>query len=119
MPHAVVGQADQAAAAGFDIEAKFGGSGVERVFEQLLDDAGRPLDHFSGRDFIGDVVGENADAAHSKGSLPLGRSEDGIDGKTAAEEQRNFLPGFVGDRMAVGRRDFNLAMVGIDDPEFA
>ncbi len=71
--HAVVGQANQAAAAGFDIQTKFGGPGVERVFEQFFDDAGGALDHFSGSDFIGDVVGENADAAHSEGSLPLGR----------------------------------------------
>ena len=72
--HAVVGQANQAAAAGLDIQAKFGGSGVERVFEQLLDDAGGALDHFSGGDLVGDVVGENADAAHSEGSLALGRA---------------------------------------------
>ena len=65
--HAVVGEANQAPAAGLDIQAKFGGPGVERVFEQLLDDAGGALDHFSGGDFIGDVVGENADAAHAEG----------------------------------------------------
>ena len=40
--------------------------GVERVFEQFLDDGGRPLHHLAGRDLVGDLVGENADAAHSE-----------------------------------------------------
>ncbi len=115
--HAVVGEADQAAAAGFDIQAEFGRAGVERVFEQFLDDAGRALDHFSGGDFIGDVVGENADAAHAEGSLPLGRSEDGVDGKASAEEQRNFLPGAIGDRATVWRGDFHQVQGWVDDPE--
>ena len=40
------------------------GAGVERIFEQLLDDGGGPLDHLPGRDLVGDLVGKNADAAH-------------------------------------------------------
>ena len=61
---AVVGDADQAAARVLDIDAYFGGTGVERVFEEFLDDGGRPLDYFAGSDFVGDVIGENPDAAH-------------------------------------------------------
>ena len=54
--HAVIRQPNQAAAAGLDIQAKLRGSGVERIFEQLFDDAGGPFDHFSGSDFVGDDV---------------------------------------------------------------
>src|SRR5262249_12444944 len=63
-PAAVVDDPDQAAAPGLDVDAKVGGAGVERVFEQLFDDGSGPFDHFAGRDLVGDLVGENADAAH-------------------------------------------------------
>src|SRR6266851_2036101 len=61
---AVVRQPDQSPPAGFDIEAELGSAGIQRVLEQLLDDAGRPLDHLSGSDLIRDGVGKNANAAH-------------------------------------------------------
>ena len=63
-PDAVIGHADQLAAAGFGVYADFGGSGVERVFEQFLNDAGGPFDDFAGGDLVGDVVGQNPDATH-------------------------------------------------------
>ena len=61
---AVVGDADELAAAGFDLDADAGRAGVERVLQQLLDDRGRPVDDLAGGDLVGDLVGENADAAH-------------------------------------------------------
>ena len=63
---AVVDDADQAPAAGFHFDAHVGGAGVERIFQQFLDDGGGPLHHFAGRDLVGDLVGENADAAHER-----------------------------------------------------
>ena len=58
---AVVADADQppAAAVGDDIDA--GRAGVERVLDQLLDDARRPLDHLAGGDAVDDGFGELAD----------------------------------------------------------
>src|ERR1019366_1010314 len=53
-----------------------------------------------------------------EGSLSLGRREDGIDGKAAAKEQRDFLASAVCDRTAVGRGDFHQVKGWIDDPEF-
>ena len=61
---AVVGDADELAAAGFDFDADAGGSGVEGVFEELFDDGGGTLDDFAGGDLVGHQVGEDADAAH-------------------------------------------------------
>jgi hypothetical protein len=62
---AVVGDTDEATAAGFDIDADAGGAGVEGVLQQLLDDGGGAVDDLAGGDLVGDLVGENADAAHA------------------------------------------------------
>ena len=61
---AVVGDADELAAAAFDLDADAGGAGIERVFEQLLDHGRGAIDHFAGGDLVGDLVGECVDAAH-------------------------------------------------------
>ena len=61
---AVVGDADELAAAGFDFDADARGAGVERVFEEFFDHGGRAVDDLAGGDLVGDLVGENADAAH-------------------------------------------------------
>ena len=71
---AVVGDADEPAAAGFDFDADAGGAGVERVLEELLDDGRGALDHFAGGDLVGDQVGEDADAAH--GSIVRVRNDE-------------------------------------------
>ena len=63
---AVVGHANEAAAAGLDFDGDARGPGVERVFNQLLHDTGRALNHFAGGDLIGDLLGEQADAVHAK-----------------------------------------------------
>ena len=67
---AIVDDADQAPPAGFHFHAHFRRARVERVLKQFLDDGSGPLDHFAGGDFVGDLVGKNADAAHEK-EIPL------------------------------------------------
>ena len=61
---AIVGNADQAPAARLHFHAQLGSARVQRIFEQLLDHGSGPLDHLSGGDFVGDLVGQDADAAH-------------------------------------------------------
>ena len=64
MPRAVVGHANQAASAGLDLDAEPRRLGIERVLDQFLDHAGRPLDHFAGGDLVGDLFGQETDAVH-------------------------------------------------------
>ena len=54
MPDAVVRDPDQVLAAPLDRQVDAGGPGVDRVLEQLLDDARRPLDHLARGDLIHD-----------------------------------------------------------------
>jgi hypothetical protein len=61
---AVVGNTDEAAAAGFDFDADAGGASVERILQQFLDDGGGAVDDLAGGDLVGDLVGENMDASH-------------------------------------------------------
>ena len=61
---AVVGDLDEAAATGFDFDADACGAGVEGVLEKFLDDRGGAIDDLAGGDLVGDLVGENANAAH-------------------------------------------------------
>ena len=63
---AIVHDADQPAAAGFDFHPQIGRAGIQRVFEQFLDDRCRPFHHFARGDLVGDLVGKNADAAHEE-----------------------------------------------------
>src|SRR5258708_1806217 len=53
---AVVGNADELAAAGFDFDADAGGTGVERVFEKFFDDGGGAFDDFAGGNLVGHEV---------------------------------------------------------------
>ncbi len=39
-------------------ELYFGGPCVDCIFQQFLHRAGRPLDHFSGGDLVGDIIGQ-------------------------------------------------------------
>jgi hypothetical protein len=68
---AVVGDADELAATGFDFDADAGGCGVEGVFKELFDDGGGAFDDFAGGDLVRHEVGEDTDAAH--GSIVRGR----------------------------------------------
>ncbi len=64
---AVVGDADQAAAAAVGDDLDLGRAGIERVLDQLLDHARRPLDHLAGGDAVDGGFGELADG-HGSGT---------------------------------------------------
>ena len=61
---AVIGNANELAAAALDRDHDPGRAGIERILQQLLDHRCRPVDDLAGGDLIGHLVGENADAAH-------------------------------------------------------
>ena len=61
---AVIGDTEQAAAAGLGFDGDGGGTGVERIFEEFLDDGGGPLDDFAGGNLIRNGVREDANSAH-------------------------------------------------------
>jgi len=75
----VVGNADEAATASFDFDADAGGAGIEGVLQQLLDDGGGAVDDLAGGDLVGDLVGENADAAHAGSRIFALRCGEGLD----------------------------------------
>ena len=54
---AVVADRDALDAALVEPDRDLGGAGVERVFQQLLDDRGRPFDHFAGGNLGNKLVG--------------------------------------------------------------
>ena len=58
---AVVGDADPASAAAVGEDVDPAGAGVDGVFDQFLDHAGRTLDHLAGGDAVDDLFGELAD----------------------------------------------------------
>ena len=58
---AVVGDADQPAAAAVGEHVDAPRAGVERVLDQFLDHARRPLDHLAGGDAVDDRFGQLAD----------------------------------------------------------
>ena len=72
---AVVGDADEAAAAavGHDLDARR--AGIERVLDQFLHDARRPLDHLARGDAVDDAFGQLADG-HLR-NLRANRRDDG------------------------------------------
>ena len=55
MPRAVVAHAHQADAAALDVDLDALRAGVEAVFDQFLDDRGRPLDHLAGGDLVDEL----------------------------------------------------------------
>ena len=55
---AIVRHADEAASAGLDFDGEAARAGVEGIFDEFLDDAGRTLDHFARGDLVGHVLGE-------------------------------------------------------------
>ena len=61
---AVVGDADQLAAAALHPDDDAVRAGVERILQQLLDHGCRPVDNLAGRDLVGHLIGKYVDAAH-------------------------------------------------------
>ena len=70
---AVVDDANELAATGFDLDANAGGAGVEGVFEEFFDDGCGAFDHFASSDLIGDLVGKYVDLAHGLIVVSLSR----------------------------------------------
>ena len=66
---AVVAHADQARAAGFDVDLDASRAGIEAVLDQLLDDRGRPLDDFAGGDLVDELSGKLMDARHDGAAM--------------------------------------------------
>src|SRR5579859_121969 len=66
---AVVEDANHALAAGFDFHANRFRGGIERVFEQLLDYGGGPLNNFARGNAVSDSLRQNTDPAHTPRSL--------------------------------------------------
>ena len=61
---AVIHHAHEAASARLNLHRYARSLGIQRVLDQLLHDAGRPLDHFAGGDLVGHLLGQQADAVH-------------------------------------------------------
>src|SRR4029077_20470261 len=59
----------------FDLNLDAGGTGVEGVFEELLDDRSRAFHDLAGGDFVGYGFGEDVDLGHfgSRWSFVVGR----------------------------------------------
>jgi hypothetical protein len=64
---AVVGDAEEGAACGEGFDGDAGGAGVDAVFDQFLDDAGRAFDDLAGGDLVRHVFGEESDPVHGGG----------------------------------------------------
>src|SRR5258708_3786333 len=73
---AVVGDPDQAAPAHLDFDGDTGRFGIERIFDQLLDHTGWTLDDFASRDLVGDLLGEQADPVHGRGTAGACRGKE-------------------------------------------
>jgi hypothetical protein len=59
---AVVDHPDQPFASLFDFDQDLPGTGIERVFQQLLDRGRRPFNHLAGGDFVAEVFGKKSDS---------------------------------------------------------
>ena len=66
---AVIGDPDQPPSAGLNLHAHVGGAGIQRILQQLLYDGRRALHHFTGGDLVGNLIGENTDAAHLQSTI--------------------------------------------------
>ena len=64
---AVVLDANQLAATGFDIDANVSRARVQCVLQQLFHDRRGALDYLAGRNLVGDVVAQDSDASHGVG----------------------------------------------------
>jgi hypothetical protein len=101
---AVIGDADELAAAGFDFDADTRSSGVERVLEQFLDHGRGTIDDLAGRDLIGHLVGENTDAPHKgQGYRSALESTANACGIQAAETSVNDSAKQLKDCAEIGR----------------
>ena len=63
---AVIGDTNEAPAAGLDFNCDGSRLRINRVFDELLYDAGGALDHFARGDLVRHVLGQQADAIHTR-----------------------------------------------------
>ncbi len=92
---AVVGYADEFAAARFDFNADATCASVERVFEQLFYDGGGTVHHLTGSNLVCHLVGKNTNAPHEKSVT--GMEEQGIGIRDSGLDSRiNEKPGARG-----------------------
>ena len=63
---AIIGDANQFAAARFHVNANPLGACIERIFQQLLHHRRRPLHHLAGSNLVRHLIGKNADVAHKE-----------------------------------------------------
>ena len=68
---AVVGHAQQAAAAALDLDIDAGGAGVQAVFDQFLDHRGGTLHHLAGSDLVGKLFGKQAYSGQEFGMVDV------------------------------------------------
>ena len=61
---AVVSDANHSPAAGLHLHAQRIRACIQRIFEEFFDHRGGPLHNFTGRDFVRNLVGKNANTAH-------------------------------------------------------
>ena len=54
---AVVGDANELSATGFDLDADSGRTGVDRILEKFFDHGGWAIDYLTGGDLVGHLVG--------------------------------------------------------------
>ena len=63
---AVIGDPDQAYATLFDLDIDPAGTGIEAVFDQLLDYGGGSFDHLAGSDLADQKVRQEMDGRHGE-----------------------------------------------------
>ena len=68
---AVVGHAQQPAAAALHLDIDAGGAGVQAVFDQFLDHRGGTLHHLAGGDLVGELFGEQAYSGQEFGMVDV------------------------------------------------
>ena len=68
---AVVGHAQQAAAAALHLDIDAGGAGVQAVFDQFLDHRGGTLHHLAGGDLVGELFGKQAYSGQEFGMVDV------------------------------------------------
>src|SRR5213078_631289 len=65
-PFAIVLHSDQTLAAKINEDVNPTCSGIDRVFDQLFDDGGGPLDDLAGRYLVGKIGGKEGNATHDR-----------------------------------------------------
>ncbi|MCZ7607083.1 MAG: hypothetical protein M5U25_13635 [Planctomycetota bacterium] len=95
---AVVGHADQGLAGVHQLHVHAGGAGVQGVFHQFLDHAGRAFHHLAGGDLVGELGRQQLDAGHGAIVGAGATSATRVEGMLAGVE-KGLLRDFCLDRI--------------------